>query len=274
MSTAALLLALASAGVHALWNLLLAGARDTSAAMAGQLVVSLVAWAPLCLLLWDLDAAALPYLLPASACQLAYFALLAAAYEAGELSLVYPLARGGAPLLVALLAAAGIGGSFGAWQALGIVAIAAGVLAVRGLRGPWQGRDTLLAGATAATIAAYTVLDRYGIRHAGPLTYVWVELAPAALVYVAVVARRRGVAVVRRAIGRNTVLAGIGALGSYALVVAALRLGSAAPVAAVRETGVVIAVALAAVVLGEPVGRGRMLGAVVVAAGTVLVALG
>lgn len=274
MPADALLLALASAGVHALWNLLLAGAEDSIAAMAAQLVVSLVAWAPLAALTWGIEAAALPYLLAASACQLAYFALLAAAYEAGELSLVYPLARGGAPLLVALVAAAGAGGSFGAWQAVGIVAIGLGVVAVRGVRGPWRGRDTVLAGATAATIAAYTVLDRYGIRHAEPLTYVWLELAPAALLYVAFVARVRGAGAIRGALGRRTVVAGIGALGSYVLVVAALRLGAAAPVAAVRETSVVIAVALAALVLGERVGRGRMLGAAVVAVGTALVAAG
>jgi uncharacterized membrane protein len=274
MPTTALVLALASAGVHALWNLLLAGARDTTTSMAGQLVVSLVAWAPIAALTWDLDASALPYLLPASLAQLAYFALLAAAYEAGELSLVYPLARGGAPLLVALVAAAGIGGSFGVAQAVGIAAIGAGVIAVRGIRGPWRGRDTALAAATAATIATYTVLDRYGGRHAAPLTYVWLELVPAALLYVGYVTRRRGAAAVRAAIGRSTIVAGIGALGSYALVVAALRLGAAAPVAAVRETSVVIAVALAALVLGERVGRGRMLGALVVAAGTALVALG
>jgi uncharacterized membrane protein len=274
VSSTALLLALASAGVHALWNLLLAGASDSITAMAGQLVVSLVAWAPVCLLTWDIDAEALPYLAVASVFQLAYFALLAAAYQAGEMSLVYPLARGGAPLLVALVAAAGFGGSFGALQAVGIVAIALGVVGVRGVRGPWRGRDTLLAAATAGTIAGYTVLDRYGIRHASALTYVWLELAGPAVLYVAWVARRRGVAAVRGAIGRNTIVAGVGALGSYALVVAALALGAAAPVAAVRETSVVVAVALAALVLGEKVGRGRMIGTAVVAAGTVLVAIG
>jgi drug/metabolite transporter (DMT)-like permease len=274
VSGTALLLALSSAVVHALWNLLLAGASDSVTAMAGQLVVSLVAWAPVAALTWDLDAAALPYLAVASVFQLAYFALLAAAYQAGEMSLVYPLARGGAPLLVALAAAAGFGGSFGALQAVGIVAIGAGVVAVRGVRGPWRGRDTLLAVATAGTIAGYTVLDRYGIRHASALTYVWLELAGPAVIYVAFIARRRGVAAVRAAIGRNTIVAGIGALGSYALVVAALGLGAAAPVAAVRETSVVIAVALAALVLGEKVGPGRFVGAAVVAAGTVLVAVG
>jgi uncharacterized membrane protein len=140
--------------------------------------------------------------------------------------------------------------------------------------GPWRGRDTLLALATAGTIAGYTVLDRYGIRHADPLTYVWLELAPAALLYVAWVVRRRGAAAVRAAIGRNSIVAGIGGLGSYVLVVAALQLGSAAPVAAVRETSVVVAVALAAFVLREKVSRGRWLGVVVVATGTVLVAIG
>mgnify|MGYP000524710159 CR=1 FL=1 len=105
-------------------------------------------------------------------------------------------------------------------------------LASAGIHALW---NLLLAGAedvrTAAAIAGYTVLDRYGN-------------------------------------------AGIGALGSYALVVAALQHGSAAPVAAVRETSVVIAVARAALVLGERVGRVRWAGAVVVAAGTALVALG
>ncbi|MFL5843362.1 MAG: EamA family transporter [Solirubrobacteraceae bacterium] len=274
MSGAALGLALGSAVVHALWNLLLAGAEDSVVAMAAQLLVSLVAWAPFALLTWNIESEALPYLAAASVFQLAYFALLAAAYEAGELSLVYPLARGGAPLLVALAALAGAGGSFGALQGLGIVAIAAGVVAVRGLRGPWRGRDTLLAAATACTIAGYTVLDRYGVRHAAALPYVWLELAPGAVLYVAWAVRRRGAAAVRAALGRRTIIAGVGALGSYVLVVAALRLGAAAPVAAVRETSVVIAVALAALALGEKVERARFAGAVVVAAGTVLVAIG
>ena len=234
----------------------------------------MVVWAPLCLAVWDIDAAALPYLAAASALQLAYFGLLAAAYAEGELSLVYPLARGGAPVLVALAAAAGAGGAFGAGQAVGIAIISAGVVAVRGVAGPWRGRDTLLAGATAATIAGYTVLDRYGVAHANPLTYVWLELAPVALLYAGWVARRQGVAAVRAALGPPAVVAGIGAVGSYVLVLAALRLAPAAPVAAVRETSVVIAVVLAAVVLGERVTRGRLLGALVVAAGTALVALG
>jgi drug/metabolite transporter (DMT)-like permease len=159
-------------------------------------------------------------------------------------------------------------------QVLGILAVALGVIAVRGVRGPWRGRDTLLAAATAATIAGYTVLDRYGVRHANPLTYVWLEVLPTALVFAAVMARRRGAAAVRAAIGRRTIAAGVGGIGSYVLVLAALRLAAAAPVAAVRESSVVIAVGLASLVLGERVGRRRMAGAVAVALGTALVAVG
>src|SRR4051794_9695507 len=243
MPADALALALAAAVIHAAWNLILAGAPDSRLAAAGQISVSVVVWAPVALIVWRIEGAAVPYLVAASLLQLLYFALLAAAYSEGELSLVYPLARGGAPLVVALIAALGAGGAISGVQTAGILAIAGGGIGVRGLRGPWRGRDTLLAGAVAACIARYTVLDRYGVRHANPLTYVWLELVPGALVYAGVMARRRGVGAVRAAIGPRTVLAGVGGIGSYAMVLAALRLTSAASVAAVRETSVVIAVA-------------------------------
>src|SRR4051794_41523991 len=122
-------------------------------AAAAQLLASVVVWAPLALVVWRVESEAVPYLVAASALQLAYFALLAAAYAEGELSLVYPLARGGAPLIVAVLAAAGAGGAISGVQAAGVVAIGCGVVGVRGLRGPWRGRDTLLAGGVALCIA-------------------------------------------------------------------------------------------------------------------------
>ncbi len=274
MPLAALVLALGSAGVHAGWNLLLARAPDPRAAAAVQALLSVLLWAPVALLAGGVQTRALPYIAASSLLQLAYFALLAAAYAEGELSLVYPLARGSAPLIVVAAAAAGAGGAVSALQVVGVVTIAAGVIAVRGVRGPWRGRDTLLAAATAACIAGYTVVDRYGVRHADPIAYLWLALAPVAVVYSAAMARTRGVAALRAAVGLPTLVAGIGAFGSYVMVLAALRLASAAPVAAVRETSIVIAVGLASLVLGERVGRGRLIGAVVVVAGTVLIAIG
>lgn len=274
MPTGALLLALGAAGVHAAWNLLLAGARDTRTAAAVQVLAAVIIWAPVCLSVWRVESDAVPYLIGASVLQLVYFSLLAAAYDEGEMSLIYPLARGGAPLVVAVAAGLGAGGAITGVQALGIVAIAAGVVGVRGVRGPWRGRDTLLAGAIALCIAGYTVLDRYGVRHANPLTYVWLELAPVAVLYAGAIAWRRGAPAVRAALGWRAVLAGVGGIASYVMVLAALRLASAAPVAAVRETSVVIAVVLASMFLGEQVNRARLLGAVAVTAGTALVAVG
>ena len=86
-------------------------------------------------------------------------------------------------------------------------------------------------------------------------------------------AATRGTQVVRDGFSRWTAGAGIGMFLAYALVLAALRLAPAASVAAVRETSVVMATVLAAVVLHEPVSRGRATGAVLVAVGVVALAL-
>jgi drug/metabolite transporter (DMT)-like permease len=98
-------------------------------------------------------------------------------------------------------------------------------------------------------------------------------LAPVALVAVPVVAARRGAAALRRELSLPTLAAAAGSFGAYALVLAALRLASAPAVAAVRETSVVIAAALAALFLRERVGPGRLAGAAAVAGGVALLAL-
>src|SRR3989442_9534248 len=113
MPVAALVLALTAAFVHALWNLLLARAHDTEAATAVALVVAIIAFAPVAALAWDAESAVWPYIVATGAFELAYFALLAAAYRRAELTLVYPLTRGTAPVLVlALGALVGFGASW------------------------------------------------------------------------------------------------------------------------------------------------------------------
>lgn len=100
MPAEALLLALGAAGLHAVWNVLLARSRDPVSAGAVMLVIGPLAFAPVAALSWDLEAAALPYVAGSAAFELAYFVLLTAAYGRAELSLVYPVARGLAPVLV------------------------------------------------------------------------------------------------------------------------------------------------------------------------------
>jgi len=131
----ALALALAAAALHAGWNVLLARARDVRAATTVALVVGVTLFAPVAALTWEVEGAAVPWIAASAALELAYFALLTAAYRRSDLSLVYPIARGVAPVLV-LAGATLAGAALGGLQALGVLLVGGGVLLVRGVRGP------------------------------------------------------------------------------------------------------------------------------------------
>jgi drug/metabolite transporter (DMT)-like permease len=143
--------------------------------------------------------------------------------------------------------------------------VAVGVVAIRGAaRG-----GTRLALAVGVCIAGYTIVDKQGVQHANPLAYLELVLAVPSIVYAGAMRRR-----LRPALRGLAPIAGVGMVGAYALTLAALRLAAPAPVAAVRETSVVIGVALAAVFLHERVGRARYAGAVAIAAGIATIAVG
>ncbi len=274
MPASAFALALGAAFLHAFWNLLLARARDSAGATAVALLASVVAFAPVTAVVWDAEAAVWPFLAVTSLLQLLYFALLSAAYGRAELSIVYPIARGVAPVLVLVVGAVALGAGASAGQAVGVCLVGLGVVLVRGPRGRADLAGTGFALATAATIAAYTRVDKHGIRHAGPVTYLELSMLPAALGYAGTLAARRGLAPIRAELRLAPVVAGAASFGAYVLVLAALARASAASVAAVRETSVVIATAAAAPLLREQVGRLRLLGAAIVVAGVALVSLG
>ncbi|QEC47686.1 EamA family transporter [Baekduia soli] len=275
MTGAAFALALGAAALHALWNLLLAGARDPRAATAAALGVGVVVWAPVAALTGSVHAGVWPYVAGSATVEAVYYLLLGAAYGRGELSAVYPVARGGAPVILLVAALAGLGGAVGGLQVLGVLVAGAGIVAVH------RGAHTALAPGAVATallisaaIAGYTLLDRAGLHHADPLPYLWLVLTPSTAVCLLVTARERGAGAVRAALDLRAVVAGVATVGAYGLALLALRLAPAAPVAAVRETSIVLAVALGAIVLREPVTRLRWAGAATVTVGTALVALG
>jgi drug/metabolite transporter (DMT)-like permease len=266
-------LALSAAFLHAFWNLLLARARDVEAATAVALLASVIVFAPVAALLWDVETRVWPFVAVTSLLQLLYFVLLSTAYRRAELSFVYPLARGLAPLLVLLVGVVVLGAGASVAQAVGVCLVGIGVLFVRGLRGSGDARGASLGIAIAACIAAYTLVDKYGIRYADPIVYLELGMAPAALAYVAIAIHSDRVPRLRGELRLASVAAGIASFGAYVLVLAALQRASAASVAAVRETSVVIAAALAAPVLGERVGPSRVGGAVLVVAGIALLGL-
>jgi drug/metabolite transporter (DMT)-like permease len=270
---AALALALAAAFLHAFWNLLMARAKDPEAASAVALLVALIAYAPVAALTWRLDGKAVPYLVVTGFLQLGYVVFLAAAYRRAELSLVYPIARGTAPVLVLLAGVIALGIGTSARQAAGVCLVGAGVLLVRGLRKASDPVGVALGLTTACFIAAYTLVDKYGIRYAAPFVYLELSMLISGLGYSAGLARLRGWRSLRAELGPATVAIGLATFAAYGLVLAALQRASAASVAAVRETSIVIAAAFAALVLKEKVGPGRLAGAILVAGGVALLSL-
>lgn len=272
MPVSALALALGAAVLHALWNLGLASARDTEAATAVALVVAVVLFAPVAALAADVRSEAVPYIAGSAALELVYFSLLATAYRRAELSVVYPLSRGLAPVLVLAVGVVALSASLSAGQVAGVVLVSAGVMLVRDLRRLGDPGDLAFSVAIAAAIAGYTLVDNEGLHYANPIAYLELVLAVPAFAYFAVIARSRGAAGMRAVAGPRTVGIAIGMFGAYALTLAALELASTASVAAVRESSIVIATALAGVALKETVSRRRLAGAALVVAGIALLA--
>src|SRR3954452_6768160 len=266
MSTTALVLALAAAFVHALWNILLARAPDVESATAVALLTAEIVFLPVALVTWDVQASAWPYIVAGGFLQITYFALLATAYRLVPLSVVYPIARGGAPVFVLLIGVVVLGHPTTWTQVAAVLLVVAGILLVRGLHRPDR-RGVGFGLVIAVCIASYTLVDKRGVEHAGTLAYLEITMVAPTILYAAAVLHRRGGAAVRAAVVPATVVAGLGTFVAYGLVLAALQRASAASVAAVRETSVVIAAALAAVVLKERVGPARIAGAVLVVGG-------
>ena len=273
MPLSAFALALGAAVLHAAWNAFLARSRDVRAATVVVLTLSVVLFAPVAAATWQIERAAVPWVVASSAIELVYFALLAAAYQRSDLSLVYPIARGAAPVLV-LAGAAAAGAVLDGLQAVGVALVGAGIFLVRGPTRSADVHGVLLALAISATIAGYTLVDKRGIEHASAIPYLELVLAPVALAGLAWHVATGRSASLRSELGWPSGGAAICSFAAYALVLTALSLAPAASVAAVRETSILFAVAFGALVLREPVGRGRAAGASVVVVGVALVALG
>ena len=273
MDAGALGLALGAAFLHAGWNVALAGAASTRAATAGVLLLG----APLLALAAVLTGAgvsssAIPFIAASAALELAYFVLLARAYDGGEVSVVYPVARGLAPVVVLGAGAVVLGETVSFGAAVGVLAVAAGIFLVsRRLTAHYAAnvrrsrRDLLFGVAIGLVIAAYTLVDAEGVERADPIAYLALVTAPCAVLYPLVTRTAPDV-------GWRSGATAAATFGAYLLVLAALERAPAAPVSAVRESSVVIAAILAAVLLHEEVGGRRIAGAIAVAVGVGLIA--
>lgn len=268
-------LVLGSALLHATWNVLLRSGADRLWSIT---VMSLMSGAVAAVAVFVIPMPAVaswPYAVVSGLLQIGYCLFLVWAYEKGELGQVFPIARGVAPLLVALGAAALAGErlSIPAWAGLALVS--SGILGLSLGRERLGAHPTLLALASGGFIAAYMVCDGIGVRLSGhPIGYfAWMSVAQAApmpLVYFAI--RRRWPAVrpdreTAKALGGGAI-----SMVAYGVVVWAMAGALMAKVSGLRETSILFATILAALFLKERFTLRRGVCAVLITAGALLLA--
>jgi drug/metabolite transporter (DMT)-like permease len=271
------LIVLFAAIMHALWNAVIKGATDRTITFglvsAGHTVpaVLMLPFVPLH------DPVLLPYIAASTVIHWGYYYFLNTGYRFGDLSFVYPVARGMAPLLVAIPAFIWLGEALppGAWA--GMVCISAGIL-ILGVRRNGSGASLpalMMALLTGGTIALYSLVDGVGVRLAEQaLTYiVWLFIAEGFVILYIFLPRMERL----RAQTRRQVMIGLaGGILSALAYALALYAKSKAPlgmVSALRETSVIFAAMIGLIWFGEGPARPRMIAAAMVAAGIVMLAL-
>ncbi len=274
MPLAALAIVLLAAALHAFWNLVVAGARDIQATTAVAIAIGVVCVLPVAALRWSVQPQVWPFVAASSVLEIVYFWLLTTAYGRAEMSLVYPIARGAAPVIVLVVSVAVLSVGSSVVQAAGVALVGGGVVLVRGLKGGARWSDVGMALVIASVIASYTMVDSQGVRYSDPVTYLTLILIPPAIVGPLFIASRGGARRLRAAFRPLTVAGGLATMLTYALVLTAFTIATAPAVAAVREVGVVFATAGGAVFLHERVSPTRYVGAIAVALGVALVVLG
>ncbi|HMO73605.1 MAG TPA: DMT family transporter, partial [Paracoccaceae bacterium] len=221
---------------------------------------------------------AVPWVIAAGCTHFAYKFFLTYAYARGDLSRVYPIARGAAPLVVALAGAAMLPDAVTGGQYLAIAVLGGGILLMA--RGVFaQGEDRRLlpfALGSAFATATYTLIDGIGGRVSGaPIAYVgWVFVADGLIFSLGMLALR-GRAVLPRDM-RAWMLgsaASVASYGAYAVSIWAMTLAPIALVAALRETSILFAVLIGWLAFGERMDRGKAVAAAVIVCGVLLTRL-
>ena len=287
MTGFAITLVLISAVAHSTWNLLVRRAATPELFTWWMAMAVTVLGAPIAayVLITDPpDATGWAFVGGTIVLHTGYFTFLGRAYRTGDLSTVYPVARGLGIALIPAVAFLAIGESV-SWPAgLGIALIIAGIFAVASGRqragASWQGLvrtpGLVYALLTGLTIAGYSVVDKQGVKHVYPLLYVILLTTGGGTGMLLTLRRQYSRAAFENELRRHwraIVIAGVLQTAAYGLVLFALRVSPVSYVGPFREVGVVFGVIMGAAVLKERVTRLRLAGAAVIACGAVAIAL-
>ena len=270
-------LVLLAALLHASWNAMAKSGGTPEYSIASYRLVSAIVCLPLLWLLPLPQAASWPLLLASVAIHSIYYGTLSMAYRSGDLSQVYPLFRGLAPVLVVLGAALFAGEYLPPGAMLGIGLVSAGLISITfagGGPGKIPGAALGWGLATSLLIAAYTVADGMGVRAAGnPFSYIaWLfVLEPIPVGIWLLRYRRAGWAGYLRAKPGKICAGAMAAATAYAMVIYAMGLAPMALVSSLRETSVIFAALIGTLLFREPFGRQRVVAAVLVCLGVALI---
>ncbi len=280
MTAAAFLAVMAAALLHAGWNAAMKVTGRSQEVML-ILVLTMAGTGAVAALLRPLPPAdAWRPLLVAGLLQGFYRFFLAWAYEHGDLSRVYPLARGAAPLLALAASLLLLPDQLAAAEIVGILVLGSGIagMALGVVFSHEALRQIPLALASAALTAAYTVASGLGVRLAGgdAIAFVGWLMLIGGVVYLATmrVVRGRAAFRIRPRLVSFGVIGGLASIAAYALVVWAMTEAPVAVVAALRESSILFAMMIGAFVFRDPMGRGKWLSASLILLGMVVIRLG
>ncbi|EDP63219.1 integral membrane protein [alpha proteobacterium BAL199] len=273
----ALVLTLIAAVMHASWNAIVKVGMDRAVVLALIALAHTAVGAVMIGFAGIPDPASWPFILASTLLHYGYYICLHHAYRVGDLSQVYPLARGLAPLLVALGAwtFAGEALSTAGWAAILLTSVGISAIALSRRGGMWDHPPTLFfTVATGMIIAAYSVVDGMGVRVSGsPFAYMgWLFVWEFPVTLFVLLRRRRTL----RAIPASGVVKGLAggllSVAAYSFVIYAATLAPLAAISAVRESSVIIAALIGTLLLGESHWRQRCGAAAVVAVGIAFLA--
>jgi len=276
LTTTVFAMVLGAALLHAVWNalvkvngdrLIMVATMMTSQAVIAILVLPFVEFP---------TPASWPYIFASTALHTAYFLFLVMAYRYGDLSHVYPISRGSAPLIVALVSVVFIGETLSRQATLSIVLIALGIMSLtltRGASGFREPKPIFYALGTGVFIAGYTISDGLGARLADSAhSYVfWLNVFDGIpIILIAIYLRWGQVLTQVRTSWKAGVFSGIVSLAAYWIVLWAMTLAPMALVSAVRETSMIFAVLFGVLFLRERLNLARLASITITLAGTVM----
>jgi drug/metabolite transporter (DMT)-like permease len=290
MTATAILLVVFSAGTHAYWNFLLKRSGGTQLFVGLSKVGEVVMFAPVFLILVAPNVRQYDGLLFLSAVGAAFvlanYVFLALAYSHGDLSFVYPLARGSILLFLPVLAYLTVGEQVSAIGALAMAVIVIGIVtlqlrtlqwrALASLGSQLRSPATMFALLAALGAACYTIWDKRAVQRVPAFAYIYVYTALTALAYAAFIWRRypvEQIATEWRTNRWSILQVGFFNITSYLLVLVALRTGTSSYVIALRQLSIAVGVALGAVFLREEISPAKRLGVGLIVVGCIIIGL-